>query len=225
MQQGSDAAPLTQRLRWWADELRAISNEGLHWSAEHPYDVSRYRRVLRIAAELLGAQDIRDAETIERLFTGDLTHRAPYPTADAAVFDHRQHILLIRRRDSGLWAMPGGLLEVGETPAEGACRETWEETGLLIEPVALSGVYDSRFRGGRHSAHLYQFVFLCRPLDPRALPRVSDETLDVGWYQEADMPDRDPDHLRPITEAFQRMRGELPDALFDWHGWTPGEGR
>jgi len=119
--------------------------------------------------------------------------------------------------------MPGGLLEVGETPAEGACRETWEETGLLVEPFALSGVYDSRYRGGRSTFQLYQFVFLCRPRDPLARPVVSNETLDVGWFDQAEMPERDPNHVRPIVEAFQRIHGELPDTLFDWRGWAPDD--
>ena len=39
----------------------------------------------------------------------------------------------------GSWAQPGGFLEVDETLAEGAIRETWEETGLIVEPGELIG--------------------------------------------------------------------------------------
>jgi ADP-ribose pyrophosphatase YjhB (NUDIX family) len=54
-------------------------------------------------AEIAGAHDIRDVDEIEKLYDGG-------------------RILLIQRKDDGLWAMPGGILEVGETQAEGSAE-------------------------------------------------------------------------------------------------------
>jgi len=204
-----------QRLRLWVDELRAIANEGLHWSADNPYDVRRFQRILRIAADMFATQDTRAVDDIERQYHADLGHVAPYPVGDAAVFDAAGRILLIRRKDNGLWAMPGGAFEVGETPAEGACREAWEETGVVVEPMALSGVYDSRLCGSRSAYHLYQFVFLCRPHDPEAIPTLSNETLDVGWFADDMLPTLSPGHERRIADAFRRWRGEAREAIFD----------
>ncbi len=206
---------LSQRLRLWADELRAIANEGLHWSSDNPYNMRRFQRVIRIAAEIFAAQDTRDADAIERVYNGDLTHIAPEPCGDAAVFNENGEILLVQRKDDQLWAMPGGGFEVGETPAEGACREAWEETGVAVEPLALVGVYDSRRCGSRTNAHLYQFVFLCRPREPDAQPSVSNETLDVRWYAEAELPSLSPGHAPRIADAFRYWRGELQRAVFD----------
>lgn len=143
-----------QQLRLWADELRAIANEGLHWEGNNSYNARRCRRILRIAAEMFATQDTRPVDDVERQYHADLGHVAPYPVGDAAVFDAAGRILLIRRLDNGLWAMPGGAFEVGETPAEGACREAWEETGIEVEPVALSGVYDSRLCSNLTPYHL-----------------------------------------------------------------------
>jgi 8-oxo-dGTP pyrophosphatase MutT (NUDIX family) len=206
---------LSQQLRLWSDELRALANEGLHWDRDNPYNLRRFQRVLRIAAELFAVQDARDADAIEQLYREDMTHTAPYPCGDAAVFNPRGEILLIQRKDDQLWAMPGGGYEVGETPAAAACREAWEETGLEVEPLALVGVYDSRFCGTRSSAHLYQFVFLCRPRDPDAQPCLSNETLDVGWYAEAALPPLSPGHAPRIADAFRCWRGERREAVFD----------
>lgn len=208
-----------QRLYLWADELRAIANEGLHWMADNPYDVSRYQHTLRIAAAMFATQDVRDLETIERSYMEHLGHLTPYAAGDAAIFDQQDRILLIRRKDNGLWAMPGGAFEVGETPAEGACREVWEETGLRVAAVGLSGVYDSRLWQARSAYHLYQFVFLCRLQDSAQQPQVTDETLDVQWYTEheaAALP-LDPNHRDRIAHAFKRWRGELSEAHFDAH--------
>lgn len=203
------------QLRLWADELRAIANEGLHWERENPYSQHRFTRVRRIAAEVFGAQSAQPAAAIEQRFADDPWHMAPYPCGDAAIFNAAGEILLIQRADNQLWAMPGGGFEVGETPAEGACREAWEETGLAVEPLRLVGVYDSRLCGSLSSAHLYQFVFLCRLRDPHAQPAVSNETLDVRWYAETALPPLSPGHATRIADAFRCWRADRWEAVFD----------
>lgn len=54
------------------------------------------------------------------------------------------NIVLLRRAIEpgyGLWAQPGGFLEIDETAHEGAIRETFEETGLIVEPTEVVGIY------------------------------------------------------------------------------------
>lgn len=199
----------------WADEIRTIANEELFWHSDDPYTARRARRLIRLAAEIAARRDERDADAIESLYGGDLLHLSPYCGGDAAIFNQQGEILLIRRADNGLWAMPGGAIEVGETPAEGACREAWEETGLEVEAVKLSGVYDSRRCGSRSPYHLYHFVFLCRPRKPDAEPGLSNETLDVAWYASGDLPDLSPGHARRIEDAILRWNGALGEAVFD----------
>jgi ADP-ribose pyrophosphatase YjhB (NUDIX family) len=205
---------IRQQLLVWSDELRAIANDGLRWATDNPYNQHRFARVRRIAAELFAAQDVRDADTIEQVFSAELTHIAPYPGGDAAIFNESGQMLLIQRNDNQLWAMPGGLLDVGETPAEGTCREALEETGVAVEAVALIGVYDSRRSGSQTTAHLYQFVFLCRPLESHPQPVVTNETLAVGWFAENDLPPLSPGHVNRIPEAFRFWGGELRQTVF-----------
>jgi 8-oxo-dGTP pyrophosphatase MutT (NUDIX family) len=211
----SELLDLGQRLRLWADELHAIANEGVYWDSANPYNLRRFERVRRIAAELFAAQDGREVGVVEQIFRDDRWHMAPYPCGDAAIFNQRGEILLIQRQDDRLWAMPGGAFEVGEAPAEAACREAWEETGVRVEPLALAGVYDSRLCGTKSRAHLYQFVFVCRPIDPDAQPSLSNETLDARWYAEAGLPPLSPGHAARIADAFQFWRGERREAVFD----------
>jgi ADP-ribose pyrophosphatase YjhB (NUDIX family) len=63
------------------------------------------------------------------------------PAVTAVVTDTAGAILLQRRADNGLWALPGGVVEVGETVAQTIVREVKEETGLDVEPTELVGVY------------------------------------------------------------------------------------
>lgn len=63
--------------------------------------------------------------------------------------------LLIRRRDTGRWEPPGGVLELGESIHDGLRREVREETGLEVKPLALTGVYKNMKRG------IIALVFRC----------------------------------------------------------------
>jgi 8-oxo-dGTP pyrophosphatase MutT (NUDIX family) len=61
--------------------------------------------------------------------------------ASAVVADDRGRILLQRRRDSGLWALPGGGMEMADSLPGTAVREVREETGLDVEITGLVGTY------------------------------------------------------------------------------------
>ena len=205
-----------QQLRLWADELHAIANEGMRWEASNLYQVHRYGRIRRIAAELFAAQDTRNVDEIEQVYRGELTHITPYVGGNAAVFNARGEILLIQRMDNKLWAIPGGVFEVSESAAEGSCREAWEETGVAVEALKLVGVYDSRRIGAPTNGHMYHFVFLCRAREPEQQPVVSNETLDVGWYAEDALPPLSPHHERWIPDAFRCWQSACWEAAFDW---------
>lgn len=60
----------------------------------------------------------------------------------AVIFDQgRQKVLLTRRADNGLWCLPGGAVDPGESVEEACTREVWEETGLRSRVTRLVGVY------------------------------------------------------------------------------------
>lgn len=202
---------LAQRLAQYADILRDCSALGLHF-ARNIYDRDRYQRVQNVALELFSLASAQSLSEIEPLRTTLFTHPAPFPVSDAAVIDADGRILLIRRADNALWAMPGGALDVGETPAQGAVREVLEETGVACEPLALIGVYDSRLWGTASLHHLYQFSFLCRPLPDVEMIKPSShahEVIELSWFSEHALPDDlDPGHVRRIPEAFRMWHGE-----------------
>jgi len=75
---------------------------------------------------------------------GHIAYVNPRLVVTAIPITQAGEVLLLRRGlepGRGLWAQPGGFLEVDETPTEGAIRETLEETGLVIELGEIIGLY------------------------------------------------------------------------------------
>lgn len=82
-------------------------------------------------------------------------------------------VLAIQRADNGHWELPGGVLELDESPQAGACREILEETGVRVEVGDLTGVYKNMLR------HVVALVFKCRPIG--GVERTSAESLSIAW--------------------------------------------
>ena len=91
----------------------------------------------------------------------------------AVVADDHGRALLVRRRDNRHWEPPGGVLELEEDITQGLCRETLEETGLTIEPVALTGVYKNMTRG------IVALVFRCKATGGHLT--VNNEACEFKW--------------------------------------------
>jgi 8-oxo-dGTP pyrophosphatase MutT (NUDIX family) len=69
------------------------------------------------------------------------TTRLLLPSVTGVVRDVAGRVLLVEQRDDERWSTPGGAIEPDETPADAVVREVWEETGLLVAPVQVLGVY------------------------------------------------------------------------------------
>ena len=198
-----------QQIALWADRLRDISAMGLHFT-RNPYDSENYQHLQDIALEMLALAAGEPLENLEPLRATVYARPTPLAVGDSAVIDPDGRLLMVRRADNGMWAMPGGALEVGETPAEGAVREGLEETGVHCRPVAMVGVFDSRLCGTESRHHLYHFVFLCEPLNEEVITPSSHrfEVLETGWFGEDELPEViDPGHVSRIPEAFRVWRG------------------
>ena len=198
-----------EQLALWGDKLRDISAMGLRFS-KNVHDESAFRAVQTIAMEMFALATGEPWEQIEPLRASIFSRPTPFVAGDAAVIDDVGRILLVQRTDNGKWAMPGGALEVGETPAEGVIREAWEETGIHSQIVCLVAVFDSRLCRTPTRHHLYQFVFLCKPSNEDAgQPSHTVEVLNARWFSEKELPeDIDPGHRSRIPEAFRVWHGD-----------------
>ena len=120
---------------------------------------------------------------------------APRDSASMAVFKHRKVLLVKRGRPpfAGLWSLPGGKVEDGETPRQAACRELKEETASKPRSKGSSTRSGSR-RGGAGDSMTYRLtVFYGRPVGGR-LKSASDSAM-AEWVNLDDL-----DAL-PMTEG------------------------
>lgn len=94
-------------------------------------------------------------------------------SAAVAVFDGDDRVLLQKRRDNGRWELPGGCLELGETPWSAARRECIEETGVRPKNLTLSGCYT------RCDIPVTEFMFAARAYSDT--PKATEESINAKF--------------------------------------------
>ena len=141
----------------------------------------------------------------------------PFVGCDVFIADEVGRVLLIRRRDNGCWALPGGCQELGETPAEGARRECREETGLEVRVTRLLGVFSSRryefvnypWKDNEFCHVLFQAVVTGGEL------RASDETSEAAYFAEGELPELSDGHGPRVAVGFRAIREPEMPAYFE----------
>lgn len=165
---------------------------------------------LRAQLESITPVDEREAasiaQTLERFsWPGDPydeTANDHHVTASAFVISSRG-VVLHRHRRLGIWVQPGGHVDRGEGPEDGARRETFEETGLVtrhLDPVELFHV--DVHRGPRGHTHYDVRYVLISPADDPSPPQ--DESPDVFWFDYATAQERCEPALAPALEKLSR---------------------
>jgi ADP-ribose pyrophosphatase YjhB (NUDIX family) len=127
----------------------------------------------------------------------------------ATIFDNsRQKLLLTKRVDNGLWCLPGGGVDAGESVAEACEREVLEETGLIVKAKKLLGVYSDPHRIAEYANgnrfHIVRLNFEAEVLGGQLA--VTDETTDVDFFDLSDIDNLDlmQPHKERIADALTR---------------------
>jgi ADP-ribose pyrophosphatase YjhB (NUDIX family) len=172
--------------RWlrWAREIQAIAQTGQTY-ALNDWQKQRYRRLTEISAEIISEHTSHPIEPILEGFINQPGYATPKVDVRGAVFRDGK-ILLVREKLDGGWTMPGGWADVGDSPAQGAEREVWEESGFRVRARKLIGVYDANRAYPLELYHAVKLVFLCEITGGEA--QTSDETTEVGFFGQDEIP-------------------------------------
>jgi ADP-ribose pyrophosphatase YjhB (NUDIX family) len=133
----------------------------------------------------------------------------PYLAVSAAII-RDGHVLIVRRARPpahGLYTLPGGVVEVGETLLEAVVREVREETALEVEPVALAGYREAIVRDaeGRVERHFVILPFAVRWIAGE--PRLNEELAEAHWLAPSGLAGLSTTHglAEIVAAAFQRL--------------------
>src|SRR5258708_3275756 len=170
-----------------------IARTGLAFNSQG-FDAERYEELLREAAvmraALDGAESAEASELVRRWRAEVREGYDGYVTAASGcgviAFNQDGDVLMIRR-PNGRWWYPTGFCEVGLSLAENVAKEAKEETGLVVRPLSLMAIIDSRKAGSIHR-HIYSHLFYCRieggELRPNPL-----EALEAGFFALEQLPE------------------------------------
>lgn len=140
----------------------------------------------------------------------------PVPAVGVVVERPDGKVLLARRANppaAGLWSVPGGGLEVGETVLEAARREVREETGVECEPVPVFEVVDRVFRDGSGRVQFHYVIIEVLALWRSGEPLPGSDASEVGWFEPEELDGLDITHGVPeIVRALTRRGAALRKA-------------
>lgn len=137
------------------------------------------------------------------------------PGVGIIVIDEWERLLLERRSDNGLWGLPGGGVEPGESILETAAREVFEETGLTVRITGLVGVYSNPGAGRivtypdkGDCAQLVDTVLMAEVVEGEL--RLSPESLGLKFFSPDEIPeDLVPPAEKPIEDFLLGKRGVI----------------
>ncbi|WP_213455302.1 NUDIX domain-containing protein [Rhizomonospora bruguierae] len=131
--------------------------------------------------------------------------------ARSVIRDDDGRILLVKRSDNGQWAFPAGAMELGESIADCAIREVWEESGLTVTDVTLFALFSGpEYIGTNMYGDRYQVFSHAFRVDAWSgdLARVTDETLDARFVA--------PDEFDALDDRVTRSVPETLAALAEY---------
>ena len=124
------------------------------------------------------------------------------PSVNVVVVNDAGEILMIRRTDNDNWAIPGGAIDLGESVAQAAVRETREESGIECAITGIVGIYSDPkhvilYTSNGEARQEFSIVLTARPLSGQPTP--SSESSEVRWVSA-------PEALNYMMDRSMRMR-------------------
>ncbi|EYR78036.1 MULTISPECIES: NUDIX hydrolase [Alphaproteobacteria] len=134
--------------------------------------------------------------------------KTPQPASSAIIERDGRYLLVLRSNppSADMYAFPGGRGEPGETPAETALRELFEETGISAEKPLLFATYDLPGREDGPGSPSFRLSVFKVKADATAIAVASDDAAAVGWYTAGEIEKLPaPDSVR---ECIRRLEAE-----------------
>ena len=163
-------------------KVESIAQIGLSFSTD-PYAIDNYEELRKISIRML--KEYTSLPDDECELYKDFIYPTPQPAVRTLVVRDNK-LLLVKEKDSGLWSLPGGWCDIDCTPKETAIKETYEESGYVIECTKLLAVFDRRHYIKKSLYDVYCLYFLGNVVAGEA--KCNHETEDIGWFEVSNLP-------------------------------------
>lgn len=122
--------------------VQALARCGLSYTKDI-YDKERFLELQSIAAEMLACLTDESFDYIHGIFSQEKGYATPKVDVRGVILQD-QRILLVRERQDGLWSLPGGWADIGQSPSECIVREVFEEAGFQTRVERLLALWDNQ---------------------------------------------------------------------------------
>lgn len=157
-------------------KIHSIAKIGLIFSKD-PYALENYEEIQNITKDAI--ENFLDVK-IER---PSYFERNIYPTPNLSVrtfiFNEKHELLMVKEANSGLWSLPGGWLDLYDSPKTGAKKECLQEAGAEVDITRLVGIMDL---SPYSSSKMSEYVIVFEGKVVRFLPEHCHETTDVQFF-------------------------------------------
>lgn len=144
----------------WISEIHAISQNGLTYS-KNEFDIERYNQLDLVAKAMASYFSDKNIDDINHFFSLEKGYATPKLDVRAFILKDNK-LLLAKERSDNLWTLPGGWVDINESPSESVVREVFEETGFIISVTRLLALWDKlKHDHPPQWPHTYKIFFLC----------------------------------------------------------------
>lgn len=165
----------------WARKVQAIAQNGIAFTRD-PFDRERYTQLQELVARILATELHVPVSQAQAFWQHDEGYATPKVDVRGAVFRDGR-VLLVRERMDGKWTLPGGWVDVNDSPSGAVVREIQEESGYQARALKLAALFDKNNPRHGHPPgihHIYKLFFLCEIVGGE--PAVSIETDGVDFF-------------------------------------------
>ncbi len=168
------------------EKIRALALEGKHY-AKDPYDKERYEKLLQMATdEFSEVLQLPSAEEIVE-YKDTVGCITPKVGVDILISNHEGKVLILKRSSKKQdWCLPGGWMDLGESPQQTACREAKEEVGLDVEfkeYLTIMNKGPDIYQGFPYQVNILAST---KPFTEDVFVQLSHEHLEYRWIGEDD---------------------------------------
>lgn len=169
----------------WAVELQSIAQNGLTYGKDK-FDLERYERIRKIAAEMIAYKSDISIEKVKNLFCNEIGYQTPKLDTRAAIF--KNDTILLVRENNGRCSLPGGWVDVNVSIKENIIKEVKEESGLDVTADFIIAVQDR----AKHNLPIYAYrvckIFvLCSIIGGQFQNNI--ETTDSNYFSLEELPE------------------------------------